>query len=174
MFCPKCGQQQATDEMRFCSRCGFQLGVVSALVATGGAPPAVIIANDKGESRLSSKRSRRQGAKLMFASGVVTPIAMGFSILFDSPGPLIIPFTIFLAGLAWMLYFRWFGEEVSFTDHQSSPTQLTGEKQDYLPPSQPPFVVDINRKSPNTAEIFQPPSVTEHTTRLLEAEEDKV
>lgn len=25
MYCPHCGQQQASDEMRFCSRCGFSL-----------------------------------------------------------------------------------------------------------------------------------------------------
>src|SRR6266404_2999755 len=23
MYCPRCGQEQATDSMRFCSRCGF-------------------------------------------------------------------------------------------------------------------------------------------------------
>jgi hypothetical protein len=172
MFCPKCGQQQASDEMRFCSRCGFQLGVVSALVATGGAPPAVIITDNKGESKLAVKRSARQGAKLMFASGVLTPIAMGFSILFDSPWPLIIPFTIFLAGLAWMLYFRWFGEEVSFSDHQSYPTQLAGAKQDYLPPSKTPVAAVTGSQSHRTAEIVQPPSVTEHTTRLLDAEKE--
>ena len=174
MFCPKCGQQQASDEMRFCSRCGFQLAVVSALVATGGVPPAIIIANDRGESMLTVKHSRRQGAKLMFLSGVIAPFAMGVGILLDSPLPLLIPFTIFLAGLAWMFYFRLFGEELSFADHQSTSTQLSEAKQVYLPPSQPPIAASINRPSHNTAEIVQPPSVTEHTTRLLDVEEDKV
>lgn len=174
MFCPKCGQQQATDEMRFCSRCGFQLGVVTALIATGGVPPAIIIANDKGDSKLTTKRSRRQAAKLMFLSGVVFPIAMGLGFLVESPLPLMIPFTIFLAGLAWMYYFRWFGEEVSSTDHQSSPTQLGGAKKVLLPSSQTPFSVDANRQAHRTAEIVQPPSVTEHTTKLLDAEDDKL
>jgi len=34
MHCPKCGQQQVSDEMRFCSRCGFALGIVTELILT--------------------------------------------------------------------------------------------------------------------------------------------
>lgn len=174
MFCPKCGQQQVTDEMRFCSRCGFQLGVVTALIATGGAPPAVIITDNRGESILATKRSKRQGAKLMFLSGVIAPIAIGLAILIESPLPLMIPFTIFLAGLAWMYYFRWFGEEASSIAYQSSPTPVEGAKQAYLPPAHTPFAADTSNQSHRTAEIVQPPSVTEHTTRLLDAEENKI
>ena len=32
MFCPQCGQQQVSGEMRFCSRCGFPLGGVIQLL----------------------------------------------------------------------------------------------------------------------------------------------
>jgi hypothetical protein len=39
MFCPQCGQQQVSEETRFCSRCGFQLGLVSQLLAYGGFLP---------------------------------------------------------------------------------------------------------------------------------------
>ena len=47
MYCPKCSQLQISEEMRFCSRCGFALGAVRELVASGnagvetgaGAPP---------------------------------------------------------------------------------------------------------------------------------------
>lgn len=158
--------------MRFCSRCGFQLGVVTTLIATGGVPPAVIVGNDTGKSKPASSRSRRHAAKLMFLSGVVFPLAMGLGILVESPLPLMIPFTIFLAGLAWMYYFRWFGEEVSPTDHQSSPTQLGGANQIFLASSQTQFATDAVRQAHRTAEIVQPPSVTEHTTRLLDAEKE--
>jgi uncharacterized membrane protein YvbJ len=37
MYCPKCSQQQISDEMRFCSRCGFPLGAVKELIANDGA-----------------------------------------------------------------------------------------------------------------------------------------
>ena len=33
MFCPKCSRQQISDNIRFCSGCGFQLSAVKALLA---------------------------------------------------------------------------------------------------------------------------------------------
>ena len=39
MHCPRCGQQQISDQTKFCSRCGFQLGLVSELLANGGFLP---------------------------------------------------------------------------------------------------------------------------------------
>ena len=36
MFCPKCGGEQASDEMRFCSRCGMPLGGVADLLSNEG------------------------------------------------------------------------------------------------------------------------------------------
>lgn len=39
MFCPRCGQQQISSETKFCSRCGFQMGLVSELVANNGVLP---------------------------------------------------------------------------------------------------------------------------------------
>ena len=33
MYCPRCGRQPITDELRFCSYCGFKLGVVKASLA---------------------------------------------------------------------------------------------------------------------------------------------
>ena len=33
MFCPRCGHQSISDAMRFCSYCGFKLGVVKAALA---------------------------------------------------------------------------------------------------------------------------------------------
>jgi hypothetical protein len=39
MHCPRCGQQQVSDETKFCSRCGFQLVIVTELLANGGVLP---------------------------------------------------------------------------------------------------------------------------------------
>ena len=33
MFCPQCGHQQVSDDTRFCSRCGLSLGIVTDLLA---------------------------------------------------------------------------------------------------------------------------------------------
>ena len=32
MFCPQCGHEQASNDMRFCSRCGLTLGLVTDLL----------------------------------------------------------------------------------------------------------------------------------------------
>ena len=39
MHCPRCGQQQASEEIRFCSKCGFPLGLISEILANGGFLP---------------------------------------------------------------------------------------------------------------------------------------
>ncbi|NOT47220.1 MAG: zinc ribbon domain-containing protein [Acidobacteria bacterium] len=39
MHCPQCGQQQVSEETKFCSRCGFQLGIVGELLHHGGTLP---------------------------------------------------------------------------------------------------------------------------------------
>ena len=36
MFCPQCGHQQVSNDMRFCSRCGLSLGLVTYLLADSG------------------------------------------------------------------------------------------------------------------------------------------
>src|SRR5947209_19847334 len=36
MFCPRCGQQQASEEVRFCSRCGLHLDALAEFVESGG------------------------------------------------------------------------------------------------------------------------------------------
>src|SRR5262245_12597822 len=33
MYCPRCGRQPVANELRFCSYCGFKLGVVKATLA---------------------------------------------------------------------------------------------------------------------------------------------
>lgn len=39
MHCPRCGQQQVSNQTKFCSRCGFQMGLVSELLANDGFLP---------------------------------------------------------------------------------------------------------------------------------------
>ena len=36
MFCPQCGHQQVSNEIRFCSRCGLSLGLATDLLPTSG------------------------------------------------------------------------------------------------------------------------------------------
>lgn len=168
MFCPRCGQQQISDEVRFCPRCGLSLAQVPALLAVGDAALA------EGAPRVVQTRKRKQirrGGKIMFFSAVLFPILLGISIAADSPGPLVVPFMVFLVGLAWMLYFVLFGEEIpragaaegrkEFRDNRTAPA---------LPPSTFVPASGFGQRRANTSDMAQPPSVTEQTTRLLDEE----
>jgi len=47
MHCPSCGQQQVSNETKFCSRCGLPLGLVSEVLAHGGVLPQLAQLNKK-------------------------------------------------------------------------------------------------------------------------------
>jgi hypothetical protein len=172
MHCPKCGQQQISEEVRFCSRCGFLLEGVTRLLAGGGLLPALPV---EAAAPKAKHRGTRQGAKLVFWSVALSPIFFALCILADSPGPLIIPFTLFLVGVLRMLYVRLFGEDFLPVRRGHSPAQVAAytppqqQQRAALPPSQSAPVAGPFQPRATTAEIAQPPaSVTEHTTRLLD------
>lgn len=169
MYCPKCGQQQVSDEMRFCPRCGLQLGAVAALLGGHALTPTNVTAPEAQAAKQSPRRRGiRQGAKLMFLSGVLLPLAIGLSFLVGEPGPLLLPVIVFMAGLMWLLYARLFGEEILTTPQQPSQAQFNPAHQGFLPPPQSVPVNDFNKTPARTAEMVRPPSVTENTTRLLD------
>jgi hypothetical protein len=47
MHCPNCGQQQVSRETKFCSRCGFPLGLIAEILARGGFLPQLAELNKK-------------------------------------------------------------------------------------------------------------------------------
>jgi hypothetical protein len=166
MFCPKCSQQQAADDVRFCSRCGFPLGVVRELLTGGGipaAPPA------PAPQRSPRQRGIRQGARLIFWSVVLFPLFFGMCVLFGSPGPLVVPATLFLAGLVWMIYARLFGESFLPAWGRVEDVRLGRYANDYALPPQPHApAAALGPQHANTAEMIRPASVVDHTTNLLD------
>jgi hypothetical protein len=112
-----------------------------------------------------------RGAKLMFFSGVLMPIFFALSFLVEDPGPLFVPLTIFLAGLSVLLYSRIFIEDISpAKSHQvQQPSRLVSRLGGAaLPPAADLGVKSARRQQVRTAELANPPSVTEHTTKLLD------
>lgn len=166
MFCPKCGQSQVSDEVRFCVRCGLQLDNVKSLITT-----QVPTIQQNEDSQPVSKWHRpgvKTGAKLMFLSAILFPIFLGFAIAEDELIFLIlVPKTIFLIGLFWMIYSRIFGESPiqnnkSIMPSINEPTISTP----LFSPQEPRKT--LSPQTINTAEIICPSSVTEQTTKLLE------
>lgn len=184
MYCPQCGQQQVSDATRFCSRCGFLLDGVAAVLASGGAVPTRYLqpGNNKPSPRT---KGVRQGAMLMLSTFLIVPIVTILSVnLFYGVSQIIIPLTAivcFVGGLLRMLY--------ALLMEDSTPQMDFGQMGAYAPPATPQFDRPVHnaalppaaanqapswRPRPNTAEIYQPPpSITENTTRLLDKDDPK-
>lgn len=163
MHCPNCGQSQPSEDVRYCSRCGLSLWELARWLNDGANAPWNPIQANSGPS--PRRKGIRRGAKLMFLSGVLLLPAIGLSAAVEEPAPLLFPFTIFFAGLVWMLYCRLFADNTP-TVKKQLPTHLH-RPNEYLPPAQVNPAPVLRAREPNTAEIAQPPSVTEYTTNLL-------
>ena len=179
MFCPQCGQQQVTGVIRFCSRCGFPLDGVIHLLSNGGALP-VYRGPDEPVKESPRRKGVKQGGLLLLSGAVIVPILGIFASYGDSR------FVEILAALAAIICFvggplRMFFAAV-FEEGAPKPVQMYGPAmhvpQQFVPhvqsPALPPPPVRPQpswRPRPNTAELVNPPSVTENTTRLLEKED---
>jgi hypothetical protein len=183
MYCPQCGQQQVSDVTRFCSRCGFLLEGVIAVLAAGGAVPTRYVQARKQLSPRS--KGVRQGAVMMLSTILIVPIVSIISVFILGYPEVIIPLaaiSLFIGGLVRILYALIMEDAVP----QMNLQQMSG----YVPPAVPQFSQPARhaalppqsanasantagnwRPRPNTAEIYQPPSVTENTTRLLDKED---
>ena len=136
MYCPNCGQQQVSEEMRFCSRCGLALTGLAEWLA-GGSLPAKR-ADKPQVSELSPRRKNmRRAGKLMFFSGVLFPIFLMISIAAEHGAPMIIPFFLFFISLVWMLYARLFSDKNAPVYSQAAQTTVLGSisARSSLPPA---------------------------------------
>ncbi|HEX8163008.1 MAG TPA: zinc ribbon domain-containing protein [Pyrinomonadaceae bacterium] len=180
MFCPKCGQSQVSEQVRFCSRCGFPLGGVTDLLARNG-----IATHQQADAPRVSPRRRgmRRGGKLMFF-GVIISLMLGILVgATDGPGEVVaLSAVIFVAGFFRVLYALLFEdkspappqppEQAAYAQHAAGAQFIPGARGAALPHGD--FVPARASFPPrqDTAEIAPPPSVTDHTTRLLRDEDE--
>ena len=166
MYCPRCSQQ-ASDEVRFCSRCGLRLDGVTVLLDNDGliAPPPPEAQTGKAAAR---QKGKREGVQLIFSSIVMFPFAMAIAIWqkVDSPVPLLVPLTIFLAGLTTLLYSVMFEEKQPPAKQRPQHLQGISLNPNMISPPPPASIMDSRRVK--TADMLQNPSVTESTTNLLD------
>ena len=181
MYCPKCSQQQVSDEVRFCSRCGFLLSAVRELVAAGGTLTEGE-AGAPGGQLSPAFRGVRKGVWIMLASfplalvvGFLTARNDGFAIF------LLLPALCFVAGFARLLYGTFLEEKAPLVKRGASqaqvgpvmPTQLSAAaRRPQLPPARVTSSEAFTAQRMKMAEVVQPPSVTENTTKLLDEEAD--
>ncbi len=175
MHCPTCGQQQVSEETRFCSRCGFLLTGIAELIASGGSIPEKRsgIIGDSGSSR---RRGIMQGLFIFLLSFLIVPIITIISIALDiEPFAVVISALLFGVGgllrIAYSLMFQSGTPKGLRKDNQFTAIRNPAA----LPPSQttPASAYtspagqwrDTNDLEPH------PASVTDSTTKLLQKNE---
>jgi hypothetical protein len=171
MHCPQCGQKQFSDEAHFCKSCGFPLDHVKELLASGGVPPVIERESEKpGES--PRRRGVRRGVALLFLCLALAPLT---TILGDRRGGFL-PMMFLMAGLLRILYAIIFQEGARRMKKRggsllSAPITAeqfgTATRASALPLSRGVPVSAFHMQRVNTAQMVRPPSVTEHTTKLL-------
>ena len=179
MYCPQCGQQQATGAVRFCSRCGFPLDGVIQLLGTGGMLP-VYHQSDEPVQISPRRKGVKQGAILLLSGAVIVPILGVLASFSNAAFPQILAalaaIICFIGGPFRMLYAGLFEEPAPRRYPTYGPPPVPAPQQ-FVPPRQhnalppPPARSPAAWRKPNTAELANPPSVTENTTRLLDKED---
>jgi hypothetical protein len=186
MYCPKCGQSQVSAEVRFCSRCGFPLVGVVDLLSTGGHLPSHMAGEGNSPAKAVSPRRRgvKRGIGIMLIGIFLFPFfgimheVTGFPLEFMALGAIV----CMLAVLR-LVYATFFEDGAPRTPRVVAPPQaytppfasrLHAPAQESLPPAQQRGVPvnDYRQPQVDTAQIMHPPSVTDHTTRLLEKQSD--
>ena len=180
MYCPQCGQQQASGMVRFCSRCGFPLDGVIHLLGTGGMLP-VYHQSDEPVQISPRRKGVKQGAILLLSGAVIVPILGVIASFSNAAFPQILAalaaIICFIGGPFRMLYAALFEEGAPRRYPAYGPPPPVAAPPQFAPPRQhsalppPPARGPSAWRKPNTAELANPPSVTENTTRLLDKED---
>ena len=184
MYCPRCGQEKVSGDLRFCSRCGLPLGLVTEFVANGGTLPQLAELNSNKKKLLT----RKNGLKFSLIWFIVfvlllLPILgilgapeelLGMLAVFGTMSSLLCLISSFLflenepkwAKNENILQAANIQPQNNFQNGQANsalPPQQTQAAQDYVSPAN-------NWRAPNTGELVQPGTVTEGTTKLLKEE----
>ncbi len=177
MYCPRCSQQQVSEETKFCSRCGFPLGLVSEILVHGGFLPQL------AELYKSKKWLTKKNGVIfsvfwfMFFVLIMAPF---FGIVgIDKMAGMSAIIGIF-GGLMWLIGALVFLKnevkqfDVPINELQNANINTLYEKNQKVlqPPQTQPaqnYVPPAGAwKAPNTDDFAQPHSVIENTTKLLE------
>jgi len=176
MHCPRCGQKQSSAEVHFCNSCGFPLDRVKELLVGDSVPPA-----PEKESQEPSESPRRKGVRQGFKLFFICLLLAALTSRSGNRRADFLPMMFFVAALMRVLYAVIFQQGAPRKKKQddsrpSAPIateQLgTATRGSALPPAQGTPVAAFKTQRVDTAQMVSPPSVTEHTTKLLNESQD--
>jgi len=183
MFCPRCGQQQASEEIRFCSRCGLQLDALAEFVESNGRLTVQDAAEDL-PVLTPRQRGTRKGILILVAGLIFSVVVVMLTAVKNDFGLLLIPASfVLIYGVLRVLYGMLLEDDAARKKAERRAAkgarreEWRGKKHDVsrpatrageLPPQRSVPVSVFTNAGAATGEMSQPPSVTETTTRLLE------
>lgn len=176
MHCPSCGQQQVSNETKFCSRCGMPLSTVAEVVAHGGFLPQLAQLNDK-----KTIFTRRNGVAFsiiwcLFFLLIMAPL-WGIANVDELAGAsaVIGIFGGLIMLISSLIFLKKPFVSYAHPPYPQPPATLYGQpQQSALPPQQSIPVSQYGMPSAGRwrdTNDLEPTSVTESTTRLLNDEE---
>ncbi len=176
MYCPRCGQQQMSEETKFCSRCGFPLNLVSEILAHGGFLPQLAELH-KSKKRLTKKNGI--AFSVLWAKFFMFIMAPFWALAGVPEMAAVSGIVGLFGGLMWLIASLLILKNPTndFFAAQELPNanvnNLYETNQRVLPPqSAQSYVPPANAwKAPNTGEFATPQSITEGTTKLLNKDE---
>lgn len=176
MHCPACGQQQISNETKFCSRCGMPLSVVAEVVSFGGYLPQLADLNQQKLPWLT--RRNGLGVSLIWWILFILLAILGGGVAGNEDfGGAMVAIAFFGAAIIFFSSLIFLKKPfVSYSiPVQQAPSQMYGQPQQHaLPPQQSiPAQQYATPKAGNWRDTndLQRTSVTESTTRLLNDEE---
>ena len=181
MFCPRCGQEQGSEESKYRSRCGFPVSELKELIANDG----VLLSNKNAVSGLQTARKRglKKGLFIFLLTFLFVPIISIITMSARAEPTLvaIVAIVLFVGGLLRMVYALMFesNEPIGIPAEQSHRTSKQNLLKKNKAAKQLPFenlsgshIPPIQGNWRETNDLAAP-SVTEGTTKLLEKEFEK-
>ena len=182
MHCPSCGQQQISNDIKFCSRCGFPMGLVAEVLAHGGFLPQLAELNKK-KSIFTKKNGVIFGIMWFIVFTMLFTSIMGIMNSPEEPMAISAVLGVFgglmiiIGSLSLLPSSKQYGQ---FLTQQMQPPMPNAHGLHGAPPHQAlPGQQSIPASAyaaPRTGawrdtNDLEPSSVTESTTRLLEKDE---
>jgi len=168
MHCPACGQQQVSNETKFCNRCGLPLGTVSEVLNHGGYLPQL---NElaKGGDTFWTRRNGLWLSLFFFILMILLAIITGGILDLEVLGELSVALAFFGTALMLIASVAFLKKPVRYATPELL-RQVSGPQQPALPPQRVTpagaYTTPVAGNWRDTNDLT--PTVTESSTQLLE------
>jgi hypothetical protein len=178
MHCPNCGQQQVSNETKFCSRCGFPLSLISQVLGYGGFLPQLAELN-KSKTVFTKKNGVVFGIFWFIFFTMLLPAIMGIMNAPDEPmgiSAVIGFFGMLMIIIGSLVFFRSSKEPMGLQSTQLPPAPavhgIPASQHSALPPQQSipvsAYTAPQAGRWRDTNDLQPTSSVTDETTKLLD------